>query len=137
MVAFCTHCWKEIDARLRQCPYCGAMVEDTRTYDEKIVGALRHPLPSARARICWLAGENRVTAAVPALMNAAERDPDLYVQKAAIEALGALADQRALPVLQRVRDGANRMLATVARRSLEAMSRGKSTESEAGMQEHM
>ena len=93
---------------------------DARSYQEKLVGALTHPLASTRARICWLLGENKVKAAVPALMQLAESDPDMYVQKAALEALGSLKDQRALPLLLRIQRGANRFLAATAQKSLES-----------------
>jgi HEAT repeat protein len=120
MIAFCTHCWNEIDASLNRCPFCGASVEmDARSYREKLVGALTHPLASTRARICWLLGENEVRAAVPAIMQLAESDLDMYVQKAALEALGSLKDQRAVPLLQRIQRGANRFLVATAQKSLE------------------
>jgi len=119
MIAFCTHCWKEMDAEHNRCPHCGANLDmDKRSYQEKLVGALDHPLPAARVRICWLIGENRVGAAVPALMQMAGNDPDLYVQRAALEALGVLRDRRAVPLLVKISDGKNRFLAAIARKSL-------------------
>ena len=60
-----------------------------------------------------------MTDAVPALIEIAETDPDLFVKKAALQALGALHDDRALPLLMRIRDGADRFLAVAARKSLE------------------
>lgn len=96
------------------------MEVDERSYQEKLIGALTHPLPSARARICWLLGENKVATAVPALMRIAGSDPDIYVQKAALEALGNLQDPRAVALLVRVQNGPNRFLAAAAQKSLEA-----------------
>ena len=91
MIAFCTHCWAEIAATLHQCPSCGADLNgDTRSYKEKLIGALAHPLPQARARICWLIGENGIASAVPRLMHLAEEDPDLFVRRAAVEGLRIL-----------------------------------------------
>lgn len=120
MIAFCTHCWKETDSHLDQCPACGASLSaDTRSYGEKLIGALNHPLPEARLRICWLIGENRVQEAVPALMRMVEHDPDLFVQRAALEALGDLRDPRAIPLLAEMSGGSNRFLANAARKSLE------------------
>lgn len=121
MIIFCTHCWEEIDASLELCPICGASSEvDVRSYQEKLIGALSHPLVSTRARICWLLGENKVKEAVPALMQVAESDPDIYVQKAALEALGTLHDGRAVPLLAQVGNGSNRFLAAAAQKSLES-----------------
>lgn len=119
MITFCTHCWEEIDASLKQCPSCGVSSEiDARSYQEKLIGALSHPLVSTRTRICWLLGENKVEEAVPALMQVAETDPDIFVQKAALEAFGTIRDQRAIPLLKRIESGSSRFLAAAAQKSL-------------------
>lgn len=119
MIAFCTRCWTEIDDRVEECPACGVnQTSDLRTYDEKIVDALRHPLPQARARICWLIGENCIREAVPRLMDIAESDPDIYVQKAAVEALGAIGDSRSDKFLRSMSRGQNRLLAVAASKGL-------------------
>lgn len=121
MIAFCTRCWAEINDRDDLCPLCGAdQASDSRTYDQKIVAALQHPLPQVRARICWLVGENRIHGAVPRLMEIAESDPDIYVQKAAVEALGAIGDRRAEKFLRSISESANRFLAIAANESLKA-----------------
>jgi HEAT repeat protein len=119
VVAFCTHCWAEIDAKDVQCRQCGAELgSDARSYEEKLVAALEHPLPGARVRICWLIGENRIRDAVPHVMYLAEHDPDLFVRKAAIDALGALRDLRSDDLLRLISEGTNRFLARAAKRSL-------------------
>jgi uncharacterized membrane protein YvbJ len=66
VIAFCTHCWTEVDSEDLQCPKCGAdFGNDARSYEQKLVAALRHPLPEARVRVCWLLGENRFIARYP------------------------------------------------------------------------
>jgi HEAT repeat protein len=119
VIAFCTHCWTEVDAAIDRCPHCGTnQGSDSRSYKEKLVAALAHPLPEARARICWLIGENGVREAVPCLMQVAEYDPDLFVQKAAVEALGALQDPRSDSLLRAISSSSNQFLAAAAKRSL-------------------
>lgn len=123
MIAFCTHCWAEIDDALNVCSNCGEdLNSDPRTYEQKLVAALEHPLPEARVRICWLIGENKVQLAVPELMKIAECHPDLFVRRAALEALAVLRDPRAVPLLEAISKSDNRFLAAVARRSLGAIS---------------
>ncbi|HUN84397.1 MAG TPA: HEAT repeat domain-containing protein [Terracidiphilus sp.] len=125
MIAFCTHCWTEIDARDTSCFHCGTNLNaDRRSYEEKLVCALEHPLPAARARVCWLIGENKVRMAVPHLMRMVTDDPDLYVQRAALEALGALRDRRAFPLLIEIGESKNRFLASAARKSLKSANVG-------------
>lgn len=53
-------------------------------------------------------------------MEIAESDPDIYVQKAAVEALGAIGDRRAEKFLQSISESANRFLAIAANESLKA-----------------
>ena len=128
MIAFCTHCWAEIDDALNVCSTCGEdLTSDPRTYEQKLVAALEHPLPAARVRICWLIGENKIQLAVPDLMKIAECDPDIFVRRAALEALAVLRDPRAAPLLEAISRSDNRFLAAVARRSLGIVSspRGK------------
>jgi HEAT repeat protein len=74
--------------------------EDSRTYEQKLVAALNHPLSETRARICWVLGQKKVVGAVPHLLHILV-DPDLFVRVAALQALGEIGDERALPVLER------------------------------------
>lgn len=83
------------------------------------MAALEHPLPEARARICWLLGENNIRSAVPKLMHAATHDPDLFVKKSAIEALVVLRDPRSYSLLQQISVGGNRFLQAAAKKILE------------------
>lgn len=97
MIAFCTHCWAEVDSESPQCFRCDAdLFTDSRSYEEKLIAALGHPLPAARVRICWLLGDKHILPAVPHLMELAEHDEDLFVQRAAIEAISAHCAIRAL-----------------------------------------
>jgi HEAT repeat protein len=124
-------CWAEVDARMDRCPYCGAdQSTDPRSYEDKIAAALEHPLPQARARVCWLIGENRLRTALPRLIEMAEGDPDIYVQKAAVEALGALRDPRSDELLRAISTSENRFLAKAAKESLNMRGRLEANASE-------
>ncbi len=126
MIAFCTHCWAEIDAKNDQCPHCGTELgADLRSYEEKLVAALEHPLPAARARICWLIGRNGISAAVPRLMHLVKHDPDLFVRRAAVEALGAMRDPRPGALLHVISEGTDRFLAAAAKESLVSIGSSK------------
>ena len=91
MIAFCTHCWAEIDASATRCASCSAdLTSDLRTYSEKLVAALEHPMPEIRERICWLIGEIKIGSAIPDLVKVADHDSDLFVRRAACTTLTAL-----------------------------------------------
>lgn len=91
MIAFCTRCWGEIDAVATKCIHCAVdLATDTRTYNEKLIAALDHPLPDVRERVCWLIGENRMRSAIPRLIEVAEHDSDLFVRREAQMALAVV-----------------------------------------------
>jgi HEAT repeat protein len=122
MIAFCTHCWREVNSEAKVCPGCESdLTLDRRTYEQKLIGALAHPLPGARERICWLIGKNHIRQAAPDLMKLATDDPDLFVRKAAVESLGALRDPQSVPLLRTISKSADRFLASVASKSLRAI----------------
>ena len=54
-------------------------------------------------------------------MHMAEHDPDLFVQKAAVEALGQLKDRRSDFLLRAIGGSTNRFLAVAAKKSLRSM----------------
>jgi hypothetical protein len=54
-------------------------------------------------------------------MHVAEHDPDLFVQKAAVEALVTLKDLRSASLLCAISGSSNRFLAISAKRGLQRM----------------
>lgn len=96
MIAFCMHCWAELDATATRCARCRAdLTNDPRKYSEKVVAALEHPLPEVRARMCWLIGKNEIGSAIPNLVEVADHDSDLFVRRAAHLALTMMQKDQA------------------------------------------
>lgn len=119
MIAFCTQCWTEVDSKDKRCRHCGMdFSKDSRSYEEKLIAGLDHPLPEARSRMCWLLGDKKIVRAVPRLVEVAQHDEDLFVRRGAIEALGKLYDMRALPPLKQISEGENHFLRTAAKASI-------------------
>jgi hypothetical protein len=119
MIVFCTECWHETDSSQQTCPRCGAdLAVNPHSYAEKLTSALGHPLPEARVRACWLIGLNNVQAATPKLMSLVEGDPDLFVRRAAVQALGKIHAQAAVPLLQSLIGQEDHQMETEARKSL-------------------
>ncbi len=122
MIVFCTHCWTETNSSLSRCPKCGAdLALDQRSYEEKLVGALDHPLPEARVRTCWLLGTNRIQVASEKLMEMAQEDPDLFVRHAAVQALGYLRAPDIVPFLEELAKQDDRWMVREIRDSLERL----------------
>jgi hypothetical protein len=124
MIAYCTHCWREVSSKDKVCAGCKAdLTLDHRTYEEKLIGAFARPLPETRERICWLIGEKHIRQAVSDLMRLATNAPDLFVRKAALESLGVLRDQKSTSLLRTMSTSENRFLAASAKKSLCAITR--------------
>jgi len=120
MLAFCTCCWLEMQSDAAVCPHCGAKVDDDpRAYEEKLKGALQHPLPSTRARICWLFGQRADPAGTPHLLLML-KDGDLYVRIAALRALGKIGGSSVLSVLEKAANNPSLIIRLAARQALEA-----------------
>ncbi|HXJ96710.1 MAG TPA: HEAT repeat domain-containing protein [Terriglobia bacterium] len=108
---FCPSCWSEIGAE-PVCLVCGTDVRDLSgdSYEEKLLWALYHPEPTVPVRAATILGELGSRAAVEPLIELAASGSDLYIQEAAVTALGRICDARALPVLNRLRrEGAVRV----------------------------
>jgi len=119
MLAFCTRCWSEMYAKDTICPRCGARVDDDpRSFEQKLIAALEHPLPETRSRICWVLGQKRASWAVPHLIRMLD-DSDLFVQVAALRALGEIGDPSAEPALEEASKHEKPLVRIVARGALE------------------
>lgn len=119
MLAFCTRCWSEMHTEDVVCPNCGARVDDDpRSFEQKLIAALDHPLPETRSRICWLLGQKRAIWAVPQLLNMLG-DTDLFVRIAALRALGEIGDPSAEPALQAASQDDKPLVRVVAQGALE------------------
>ena len=108
---FCPSCWSEI-ATEPVCLVCGTDVRDLsgQSYEEKLLQALYHPEPTVPVRAATILGELASTTAVEPLIRLAALTCDLYIQEAAVAALGRIGDVRALPLLNQLRrEGALRV----------------------------
>jgi HEAT repeat protein len=91
---------------------------DNRTYEQKLVSALDHPLPEARVRACWLVGFKQIKSGTTKLMSLVTEDPDLFVRHAAVQALGKLHSWTAVPLLESLVGQDDHRMAIEARKSL-------------------
>jgi HEAT repeat protein len=100
---YCTQCWAELPAGAVVCSQCGAKVNDpSADITDKYISALRHPQAETRLRAAWMLGRMQATRAIPVLLEIvhARGQGDPYLLSAAVQSLGQIGDDRALPVLQ-------------------------------------
>jgi HEAT repeat protein len=123
---FCPSCWSEI-ATEPVCLICGTDLRDLsgESYEEKLLQALYHPEPTVPGRAATILGELGSKAAIEPLIELAASSSDLYIQEAAVVALGRIGDARALPLLDQLnREGALRVR-IAADQALKALKRAK------------
>jgi HEAT repeat protein len=124
MLAYCTECWAQISTRDAACSKCGTnVITDPRSFDEKLLSALNHPLPETRVRICWLTGRRRMRQAVPGLLRLL-RDPDLYVRLAVLEALGEIGEVSTVPIIEAATREKSVLVQKAARQALRRIHAG-------------
>lgn len=101
MTFYCPVCWSEVSKHDPTCKHCGIdlAAADARPIVEKLCSALNHPEPETAVRAAWILGERREKRAVPELIRVVERSSDGFLAEAAAEALGKIADSRALECL--------------------------------------
>jgi len=75
-------------------------VADARPLVEKLCSALTHPEGETAVRAAWILGERRESEAVADLIRAVETAADSFVNGSAVEALGKIADPRAIGCLE-------------------------------------
>ncbi len=123
---FCPACFAQVDAGTRTCPQCGVDADQwraERTFTQRLVHALGHPLPSVRMMsiICLKGRADPDTAA--ALASCVHADPTDVVQGLevvrAIAAMPPAAAQRQA-ALRSLCDHHSRMVAEQAKRVLAA-----------------
>ncbi len=105
-VLFCDQCWAENDRDASRCQACGAdLTAHKGDMVERMVRALRHPLPEWRAFAAeWLgrADDERAVVALCRVAEAPEAQEDLDLLPAIASALGRLGQPSATYSLARL-----------------------------------
>lgn len=97
MVFFCQHCFKEIPPDATLCPYCGADIKsyDARSFEDKLIHALKHPLPETVGIAITVLGKIRSVRAIKPLKKLFSTSSDPYIQKEILDALFVIGGKEA------------------------------------------
>jgi HEAT repeat protein len=90
---YCPRCWQDFDRDLPRCPHCGLDIQKfwkSRDYVEKLIVALGHPEKETPIRAAWLLGQLKEVRAVPPLIKLVKKTDDVYIARAAVQALGEI-----------------------------------------------
>jgi HEAT repeat protein len=118
---YCPRCWRDFDRDVPQCPHCGLDIREfwkSKDYVEKLIIALEHPEKETPIRAAWLLGQLKDTRAVLPLIDLVKKTEDVYIARAAVNALGEIDTSEARQFLgtlahhqaKMVRDEAKRIL---------------------------
>jgi HEAT repeat protein len=100
MIVFCTMCWAQNPPEATECLKCGATLEALQgNYVEKLILALRHPLPETAQLAAWILGELKAPDAAPRLKELLSESEEPGTLEAAAEALGKIGDASAIGAL--------------------------------------
>lgn len=118
MFAVCINCWRELQLESGRCPQCGAIVDsDSGSYQRLLFWALKNSQPEHRAEVCRILGLRGRKEAVSHLLEAVN-DHSIIVRIAALRALGAIADESAIPVIEKLLGSESLEVQNTARRAL-------------------
>jgi predicted amidophosphoribosyltransferase len=96
---FCPRCWHDFERDEARCPHCGLDIEEfwnSKDYVEKLIAALHHPEKETPIRAAWLLGQLKDPRAVPPLIELVKETEDVYIARAAVQALGGRSTLRKL-----------------------------------------
>ena len=99
---YCPNCWKSLNSKEIKCPACGLDVStyNAMPYEEKLLLALNHPVPSRRMVAIEILGNLNSKKSLAAFKKIlAAKDEDYYTVRAVIQALSKIDHPQAL-VLQ-------------------------------------
>jgi HEAT repeat protein len=98
MTFYCPACWKEIREDDRECPHCGADIteHDQKSFDEKLIQALGHPIRDTAGMAVRILGERKIVEAVVHLIRLFEMTDNPFLQREILDALNKIGTEDAL-----------------------------------------
>jgi HEAT repeat protein len=90
---YCPGCWRDFGEDLARCPHCGLDIHafcDSKDFVDKLIVALNHPEPTTPVRAAYILGRLRDERAVARLIALVQQTGDVFIARAAVEALGRI-----------------------------------------------
>jgi hypothetical protein len=113
---FCPNCWREVQETLVVCPHCAydLSVYQCLPYEEKLILALRHPLPENQLMAVRLLGDLRSTRAVSFFQEMLAGDTDFYLVREIVRSLRRIGTGEAAAIIVRLRAHPSRLVRKMA-----------------------
>ncbi len=123
---YCPRCWQDFERDEPRCPNCDLDIKEfwkSRDYIEKLILALQHPEKETPIRAAWLLGQLKDKRAVPHLIKLVKKTEDVYIARAAVQALGEIGTLEARQFLETLADHQAKMVRDEVRRILSGRNR--------------
>jgi len=122
---YCPRCWQDFDKNVAKCPHCGLDIQEfwkSKDYVGKLILSLKHPEKETPIRAAWLLGKLKDVRAVPPLIELIKKTDDVYIARAAVQALGAIDTPEARQFLGTLSQHQAKMVRDEVRRILSGRS---------------
>jgi HEAT repeat protein len=101
MTHFCPGCWLSVPGEARQCPHCGADLGGEAPYEDKLLRALRHPVPETRLLAVQILGELRSDRAVPEFARILTEERDPYLLRGVLRAQALISSEESRRLIRK------------------------------------
>lgn len=102
---FCPSCWRGISDKIIFCPYCQYDLRkfNSLSYEEKLIGALKHPIKEIRRLIIFIIGLKKVRKAIPEFSRIINEEEDPTVLMEIVRALRHINNKEAKEILDNLK----------------------------------
>ena len=120
MIFYCPACWKEIREDDKKCQRCGSdlTVLDQKSFDEKLIQALGHPVRETARMAVWILGERKTVEAVAPLIRLFDETENPFLQREILDTLDKIGTEDALNFIM---ESLDHHVSIVRRRAWEIM----------------
>ncbi|HXY53594.1 MAG TPA: HEAT repeat domain-containing protein [Nitrospirota bacterium] len=120
MIFYCPACWKEIREDDKKCQRCGAdlTVLDQKSFDEKLIQALEHPVRKTARMAVWILGERKTVETVAPLIRLFDVTENPFLQREILDTLDKIGTEDALNFIM---ESLDHHVSIVRRRAWEIM----------------
>jgi hypothetical protein len=119
---FCPECWEEIPESALECPHCRYDLSSygRLSYEEKLILALRHPLPENQLMAVRLLGDLRSTRAVEYFQEMLAADANFYLVREIVRSLRRIGTGEAEAIIMGLRGHPSRLVRKMAHQDNDA-----------------
>lgn len=115
---FCPSCWREISEQII-CPFCQYDLREFHklSYEDKLIGALKHPIKEIRKTAVFIIGLKRIEKAVTELERMINEEEDPFILMEIVKALRQIKNREAKVILEKLSSHRSSLIANFVKQS--------------------